>query len=308
MPTVDLDGSGDWSGSNSPFDSAWRSRIPPGWIQFADGTFGPPNPPSPYDQGWPSRVPRPGGIPVTNQAGQPLPMPGAPGPAPGAPMQLPGATPPTQAGGAYGPPDNPPGPPGGANPFTNGPRIDPAQLAGAGGGSWLTSLLGNMNPYFKAAIAGAGAIAPTKAETGELPPQFWHGVPSGPVGPGGIGSDARFPLSMARGPSSTSSQGGGFSPAASSGGIGSDARFPLAGPSGRNAQPMHPSSLGRMPSPAAAATAPPAPTLGYYQAAGGNARGAQPMQYTDPNDPRIYRGPLTMSGADLGQLLKRARG
>jgi hypothetical protein len=33
-----------------------------------------------------------------------------------------------------------------------------------------------------------------------------------------------------------------------------------------------------------------APNLGYYAPTTGNARQAQPMTYTDPNDPRIFRG------------------
>jgi hypothetical protein len=58
--------------------------------------------------------------------------------------------------------------------------------------------------------------------------------------------------------------------------------------------------------PAAAAQPAPAPrarinpadvNLGYYTGpASGNARTAQVMRYTDPNDPRIYRGPLSMAG------------
>ena len=34
------------------------------------------------------------------------------------------------------------------------------------------------------------------------------------------------------------------------------------------------------------------PNLGYYRPMSGNARQAQAMTYTDPNDPRIFRGPL----------------
>lgn len=51
------------------------------------------------------------------------------------------------------------------------------------------------------------------------------------------------------------------------------------------------------PRPAAAPTVNPAaipgaPNLGYYRGATGNVRQAQYMPYLDPNDPRIYRGPL----------------
>jgi hypothetical protein len=40
------------------------------------------------------------------------------------------------------------------------------------------------------------------------------------------------------------------------------------------------------------AAIPGAPNLGYYRGATGNARQAQWTPYADPNDPRIYRGPL----------------
>jgi hypothetical protein len=52
---------------------------------------------------------------------------------------------------------------------------------------------------------------------------------------------------------------------AGQGGIGSDARFPLKRRAG-------------------------APNLGYYQPTTGNARGATWTPYTNPNDPRIFRG------------------
>jgi hypothetical protein len=53
--------------------------------------------------------------------------------------------------------------------------------------------------------------------------------------------------------------------ASASGGIGSDAKFPLKRTAG-------------------------APNLGYYQPTTGNARAATYVPFTDPNDPRIFRG------------------
>jgi hypothetical protein len=41
----------------------------------------------------------------------------------------------------------------------------------------------------------------------------------------------------------------------------------------------------------------PSPNLGYYAPTSGNARGATYTPYLNPNDPRIYRGPLSMFGA-----------
>ena len=75
-----------------------------------------------------------------------------------------------------------------------GPHIDPTtgkpeMLTGPGGIAEKTagfnpfSLLGAIpNPYWKAAIAGAGAIAPTPAETGEFNPAMVAGRPEAPMG------------------------------------------------------------------------------------------------------------------------------
>jgi hypothetical protein len=43
--------------SPSPIDSAWPTRLPPGWQTFPDGSIGPANAPSPIDSAWPTRVP-----------------------------------------------------------------------------------------------------------------------------------------------------------------------------------------------------------------------------------------------------------
>jgi len=51
---------------NSPsggIDDAWRTRMPPNWVQFGDGSWGPPNPASPIDQAWQTRIPSGGGPP-----------------------------------------------------------------------------------------------------------------------------------------------------------------------------------------------------------------------------------------------------
>lgn len=58
------------------------------------------------------------------------------------------------------------------------------------------SALGSGNPYWRGAIAGAGVMAPTPAETGELQPKYW---PNPNSGQGGIGSDANRPVMGAAG-------------------------------------------------------------------------------------------------------------
>ena len=106
---------------------------------------------------------------------------------------------------------------------TNGagmsPHIDPTtgqpeMLTGPGGAGGFNpfSLLGAIpNPYWKGAIAGAGVLAPTPAETGEFNPAMITGRPDAPMGtthglpatpmsrPGGIGSDANAPVMGAGG-------------------------------------------------------------------------------------------------------------
>jgi hypothetical protein len=53
-----------------------------------------------------------------------------------------------------------------ANPNT----IDPSYFQGAAGAPWWLPLLGNLNPMARAAIAGAGVLAPTPLNQGETVP------------------------------------------------------------------------------------------------------------------------------------------
>jgi hypothetical protein len=90
---------------------------------------------------------------------------------------------------------------------------------------------------------------------------------------------------------------------------------PYQAPAAQPAGPMDPSIIARQaiarqaagatapgrPAPVAPAPVPPtparSPNLGYYAPTSGNARGATYTPYLNPNDPRIYRGPLSMFGA-----------
>ena len=64
----------------------------------------------------------------------------------------------------------------------------------------------------------------------------------------------------------------------------------MGAPIGPDAGPTPP-----MP-PARPVRTPGAPNLGYYQPTLGNARGQTGQTYGDPNDPRIYKGPLSLFG------------
>jgi hypothetical protein len=79
-------------------------------------------------------------------------------------------------------------------------------------------------------------------------------------------------------------------------GLSGTASLPDAGPSGKT--PQNPSKAhprAKTPAPGKRAPIPAGDVnLGYYAPTTGNARGATAMRYTDPNDPRIYKGPLSM--------------
>jgi hypothetical protein len=230
---------------------------------------------------------------------------------PGAPMQLQGAMPPMPAGGALANGG------GGAPPFIGG-----AGGGGGGGGGGLPAGAlsapsggGAWDPLARfrgLSAAGVAAMAPHVWEGlknwaaqggGGTPNSAWFGgdtggyTPSLPAAPQQIGMppgpmDPSIIARQKAGPAAPSTA----PPAA-------PAYNPLAGkPTGvpyYNPLANQPTGVPyRAPNPATSPgrPAPIAPNLSYYAPTGGNARGATPMAYLDPNDPRIYRGPLSMFG------------
>jgi hypothetical protein len=146
MPVTDMTGS-DW---NSPY------RMPPGWTTLPDGSVGP----SSSLPDWLKQlIPSPGAA-----------TPNAPGLPSGAGPQglMPG-------GGVMGRQAATPGAPSMGFPAQG--QIDPAQLGG-GGFNPLT-MLGNINPMARAAIAGAGVMQPTPAQGPGAPTNMWMQRPSG---------------------------------------------------------------------------------------------------------------------------------
>ena len=157
MPVTDL--GSDW---NSAF------RLPQGWTPYPDGSVGPssglpdwlrqliPNPgaATPNAPGLPGGGVGPGGayMPGGGVMGRQAATPGAP--SMGFPAQ--GGPPTFQAGQPMGP-----------------------DVTG-GGGNPLAFLGGNINPYARAAIAGAGVMAPTPtAANDQAPTNAWFQRPSG---------------------------------------------------------------------------------------------------------------------------------
>ena len=197
---------------DSPIDSAWRTRVPQGWIQFPDGSFGPPNQVG-SDWNAPYRTP-----PVGGGAGPPA---GSTPPPPGVTLNTTGGGPPATTGPDIIPPQNSTipnnksvgpftggtstenGPTGSfgdpysrwenerpwqwsepkaggggwTSNFTNGPRIDPSQFAGGSSNplGWLRFGRGG------ALGAGAAIMNPTPAETGEFNPPMVAGRPDAPM-------------------------------------------------------------------------------------------------------------------------------
>lgn len=156
MPVTDL--GSDW---NSPY------RLPQGWTPYPDGSVGPSS-----------------GLP--DWLRQLIPSPGAATPnAPG----LPGGG--VGPGGAYMPGGGvmgrqaaTPGAPSMGFPAQGGPTFQAGQPMGpdvtGGGGNPLAFLGGNINPYARAAIAGAGVMAPTPtAANDQAPTNAWFQRPSG---------------------------------------------------------------------------------------------------------------------------------
>jgi hypothetical protein len=145
----------------------------------------------------------------------------------------------------------------------------------------VSGILGAMpwlNPAGRAAIAAGGAMSATPAETGELP---LSGSGARPMHPPSTG---RMPPQF-RGPASPVVNGPVWGNDIS---VGQKDVTPRSWP----LPPRRPANLGapqgnpsQTPRPATA------PNLGYYAPQTGNAQAARYIPYTDPNDPRIYRGP-----------------
>jgi hypothetical protein len=153
-------------------DDAWQTRLPQGWTQMPDGSYGP-------SSGLPDwlkqLIPSPGAA-TPNAPGMPTGagpqglMPG--GGVMGRQAATPGA--PSMGFPAQG---GPPGPT-----FQQGQPMGPDVTGGVGGTSpgGLQSLLSmNMNPYARAAIAGAGVMAPQPAGGPDAPTNLWMQRPSG---------------------------------------------------------------------------------------------------------------------------------
>ena len=162
-----------------------------------------------------------------------------------------------------------------ANPLNNPSPVPPALAAG--GPPVPDSLVGH----------GDGPPPPpppvVAAPPAPIAPVVGGGSSGGGGASGGIGSDARFPVAAAPG----------------TGGIGSDARFPVGPYATPPLPPVRPKNLGAAPvarvrahiDPRATALAAGGGALpGYYAPTTGNARGSTWSPYTDPNDPRIFRG------------------
>ena len=161
MPLTDLSAGSDW---NSPY------RMPPGWTTLPDGSVGP----SSQLPDWLKQlIPSPGAATPYGPQSTAL----AAGPGPGGVMP---------GGGLMGRQAATPGAPSMGFPAQAPPQgaqgqIDPAQLAGAGAMNPLAAL-GNFNPYARAAIAGAGVMAPTPTagpQQDQAPTNMWMQRPSG---------------------------------------------------------------------------------------------------------------------------------
>jgi hypothetical protein len=177
-------------------DDAWRTRIPQGWIQFPDGSIGPPNSVG-SDWNAPYRTPAP---PAPPPAG-PLSVPNSQ-PAPLAPAvdssPSPLGTSLTTAEPQIFPPNNSTIPnnksvgpfTGGTstegdywdphNWFKGGQTFNAGEPIGGGPSFNPLTMLGGGNPYWRGAIAGAGVLSPTPAETGEFNPGMFPPRPDAP--------------------------------------------------------------------------------------------------------------------------------
>jgi hypothetical protein len=221
MPVTDF--GSDW---NSPY------RLPQGWTPYPDGSVGP-------SSGLPDwlrqLIPNPGAA-TPNAPG----LPGG-GVGPGG-AYMPG-------GGVMGRQAVTPGAPSMGFPAQGGPpTIDPSQFQGGGMPSFLG---GNINPYARAAIAGAGVMQPTPTANDQAPTNAWFQRPSGVGGMPGPqvtnpmtqpGADGINPYAAAA--AANPPQGGPY--------VGSGAPAPFRGPPSRpytptpNPGPMDPSIIAHM--------------------------------------------------------------
>ena len=261
MPVTDMTGS-DW---NSPY------RMPPGWTTLPDGSVGP-------SSGLPDwlkqLIPSPGAS-VPNAPG------GAVGPYSGGPRGL------MPGGGALGYQGATPGAPSmgfpaqaGAPPtFQQGQPMNGPGGPAAGGGFNPLAMLGNMNPYARAAIAGAAVMQPTPtASDDQAPTNLWNQRPSGVGGmPGPQVTNPPQPQhpSTMRYPSwSTPGPGGSSGTANQPQGSPSNTPPPGAGPADPPLPPRRPKNLGGQ---GQAASAPAAiaanPRFGTVQYQVGSGRG-----------------------------------
>jgi len=227
-------------------DDAWQTRVPQGWTQMPDGSYGPssglpdwlkqlipsPGASTPYG---------PGAMPAGGAGPQGL-MPG------GGALGYQGATPgaPSMGFPAQGGPQMY-GPQGSnvgtgkqvgpwTNPFTDANTIDPREFAGAGGGATsILSALAGGNPYARAMIAAGGVMTPSPADTGELPLSMSGARPMHPASTGAMpgpqpGADGINPYAAAA--AANPPQGGPY--------VGSGAPGPLAAQAGMPHRPYSP--------------------------------------------------------------------
>lgn len=253
-------------------DDAWQSRLPQGWAQMPDGSYGPssglpdwlkqlipsPGAATPNAPGLPSGASPQGLMPGGGALGYQAATPGAPSmgfPAQGGPQ-----------GPQVMPPQNSTIPPGKqvgpwTNPFTDGKTIDPSEFQGSsvggtspGGLQSMLSMIGAGNPYARAAIAAGGVMSPAPAETGELPlslsgarPQ--HPASTGAMPPGGPMPSRPYSPTPQNYPSWPTVGAQGSSPGAVM------AQAPPGNPSDTPRPPRRPKNLGGA-APASAAAAP----------------------------------------------------
>jgi hypothetical protein len=272
----------------SGIDDAWPSRLPPGWTQLPDGSYGP----SSAVPDWLKQlIPAPGAAQPYGPGGAPMNGAGPGGEMPGGGLLgynaiTPGAPSmgyPAQAGPQIFPPQNSTIPPGkSVGPFTGGTSTegewyDPRSwfkggqpLPEAGGGFNPLSFFARGNPYARAAIAAGGVLSPTPAETGELPLSLSGARPEHPHSTGAMPNPATYPHMPW--PGSPAAQGRG--------GVGSDANYPVMGAGGFPTTYSAPGQQPAGPTPSGSPSATPRP--------GGP---------SGPGAPMPLRRPKNLSGA-----------